>query len=73
MGILLSMTDLYSELIPEGQHGFMHGKSCITQMFITEALEKQCITLNRLYIDIKNSYDNVDRNILLKTLEELGI
>eukprot|EP01022_Parablepharisma_sp_SALTPOND_P016337 TRINITY_DN2381_c0_g2_i3.p1 TRINITY_DN2381_c0_g2~~TRINITY_DN2381_c0_g2_i3.p1 ORF type:complete len:1108 (-),score=91.89 TRINITY_DN2381_c0_g2_i3:1754-5077(-) len=65
------------ENIPECQTGFRRGCSTHTNLikvlnFIRRVnLTKERVTL--MSIDIKKAYDNVNRSILLKKLEEIGI
>ena len=63
--------------INEAQHGFIHGRSCATQLLSTlhrigQLLDKNTQT-DILFIDFAKAFDSVDHVILLRKLKDYGI
>ena len=76
--ILLSRLIPYGkEIIGDHQHGFRHNRSTIDHIFcIRQILEKKWEyneEIHQLFIDFKNAYDSVRREVLYKILIEFGI
>ena len=63
--------------INEAQHGFLHGRSCATQLLSTlhrigQLLDKNTQT-DILFLDFAKAFDSVDHVILLRKLKDYGI
>ena len=63
--------------INEAQHGFLHGRSCATQLLSTlhrigQLLDKNTQT-DILFLDFAKDFDSVDHVILLRKLKHCGI
>ena len=63
--------------INEAQHGFLHGRSCATQLLSTlhrigQFLDKNTQT-DILFLDFTKAFDSVDHVILLRKLKDYGI
>ena len=66
-----------NNLIPESQHGFLKGKSCVTQLLeyledITEAMDNGK-DADVIYLDFCKAFDKIPHRRLLKKLEKYGI
>lgn len=65
----------FSEPLSKTQNGFRHKRSTIDHV---ASLQEICISIKKkspiylAFLDIKNAYDKVDREILWRTIEELG-
>ena len=64
-------------MINKSQHGFLHGRSCITQLLATlhhigQLLDRNVQT-DVLFLDFAKAFDSVDHTILLKKLRSYGI
>ena len=64
-------------LFCEAQHGFVPGRSCITQPLITlelwaEILDRG-VSLDCIYLDFKKAFDSVPHERLLSKLDDYGI
>ena len=69
--------DHVREMINKAQHGFLHGRSCVTQLLSTlhhigQLLDKN-IQTDVLFLDFAKAFDSVDHDILLKKLKAYGI
>ncbi len=64
-------------LLPDSQHGFRKGRSCLTQLI--EHVDSVLKTLNDgdevdvIYLDYSKAFDKVDHKILLKKMQLYGI
>ena len=65
------------EIIGEYQGGFRQGRSTIDQIFtIRQIMEKSWefnITIHQLFVDFKQAYDSLDRNVFFSIMEEFCI
>lgn len=66
-----------NNIIVKEQYGFMHGKSCTTQLLshfekILEILDNNS-NADVIYLDFAKAFDKVDHAILLKKLNSVGI
>ena len=64
-------------MINKAQHGFLHGRSCVTQLLSTlhhigQLLDRN-IQTDVLFLDFAKAFDSVDHGILLKKLKAYGI
>ncbi|CAB4018417.1 Hypothetical predicted protein [Paramuricea clavata] len=64
-------------MINKSQHGFLHGRSCVTQLLtalhhIGQLLDSNVQT-DILFLDFAKAFDSVDHTILLKKLKSYGI
>ena len=64
-------------MINDAQHGFLHGRSCVTQLLTTfhrigQLLDNN-IQTDVIFIDFAKAFDSVDHNILLTKLSRYGI
>ena len=64
-------------LFCEAQHGFVPGRSCMTQLLITlelwtEILDRG-VSLDCIYLDFKKAFDSVPHERLLSKLDAYGI
>ena len=69
--------DHVHELINKARHGFLHGRSCVTQLLTTlhhvgQLLDNNVQTDITL-LDFAKAFDSVDDIILLKKLKSYGI
>ena len=69
--------DHVREMINKAQHGFLHGRSCVTQLLSTlhhigQLLDRN-IQTDVLFLDFAKAFDSVDHGILLKKLKAYGI
>lgn len=64
-------------MINKAQDGFLHGRSCVTQLLATfrhvGQLLDHNIQINVLFLDVTKAFDSVDHNILLQKLKSYGI
>ncbi|KAJ4445892.1 hypothetical protein ANN_12578 [Periplaneta americana] len=71
------LTPYVDEIIGDHQCGFRRNRSTIDQIFcIRQILEKKWEnkgTVHQLFIDLKNAYDSVKREVLYNILIEFGI
>ena len=70
-------TDQCISLIINNQHGFVKGRSIVTNLllysnYISQALDKYR-QVDSIYLDFAKAFDKVDHNILLFKLHKLGI
>lgn len=68
---------LIARSIPQEQHGFLRGRSTITNLtlfskFIRNSMESKC-QIDVIYTDFEKAFDRVDHFILLAKLHVLGI
>ena len=66
-----------NNLLPEDQHGFIHGRSTLSQLLhhieeIIRAWEEGMVT-DTIYLDFSKAFDKVDHGILCHKLKQLGI
>jgi len=66
-----------NHLLSQHQHGFIKGRSCVTQLLAvldkwTEALDR-CSNLDAIYLDFSKAFDSVPHHRLLMKLEGYGI
>ena len=59
-------------MINDAQHGFLHGRSCVTQLLTTlhrigQLLDNN-IQMDVIFLDFAKAFDSVDHNILLMKL-----
>ena len=59
------------------QHGFISGRSCLSALLgvfddLMHMLSSEC-TVDTIYLDLSKAFDKVDHDILLHTLNDLGI
>ena len=64
-------------LVCEAQHGFVPGRSCMTQLLITpelwtEILDSE-VSLDCIYLDFKKAFDSVPHQRLLSNPDAYGI
>ena len=68
---------LENDVIPAEQHGFVSGKSCLTNLLETmEDITKWCdqgIPVDEIFLDFAKAFDKVPRQRLLYKLKKLGI
>ena len=69
--------DHVHELINKAQHGFLHGRSCVTQLLTTLHHVGQLLDNNVqtdiIFLDFAKAFDSVDHIILLKKLKFYAI
>ncbi|WP_165351398.1 reverse transcriptase domain-containing protein, partial [Enterobacter cloacae complex sp. 2DZ2F20B] len=70
---------LYSQVaavISERQHGFMHGRSTVTNLFCTTQFISNAIgsglQTDVIYLDFSKAFDRLDHGILFHKLDVLG-
>ena len=65
------------DLLPENQHGFLSGRSTLSQLLnhIEEAIRayEEGKATDTVYLDFAKAFDKVDHNILCHKLRKLGI
>ena len=64
-------------LLNQSQHGFRHGRSCLSQLLahydeVLELLEKG-LNVDTIYLDFSKAFDKVDHQIVIAKLSSLGI
>ena len=59
-------------MINDAQHGFLHGRSCVTQLLTTLHRIGQLLD-NAIFLGFAKAFDSVDHNILLTKLSRYGI
>ena len=66
-----------NNLLPENQHGFLSGRSTLSQLLnhIEEAIRayEEGMATDTIYLDFAKAFDKVDHNILCHKLRNLGI
>ena len=74
---LLQLVKEVPEAIPESQCGFVPGRSTMQASFVDRTLTSECrsrgLPLFKCYVDLTKAYDRVDRQLLWKILERLGV
>ena len=72
-----NLSPLIKRIVGEHQFGFRREKSTCEQIFnlrhILEKSKEFGIDLRYLFIDFNAAYDNINRQMLLRALDELGI
>lgn len=76
--ILYDRLSVYTEeILGDYQCGFRAGRSTTDQIFtIRQIMEKAWeynIAIHQLFLDFKQAYDSIDRNVLFNIMEEFGI
>lgn len=70
------LSSLAKNIIIREQHGFMTGRSVVTNLLVYHdfivTLEER-LQLDAIYTDFTKAFDSVDHNILLRKLRALGI
>ena len=66
-----------NELLTKYQHGFVKGRSCVTQILAViakwiEALDNGS-NIDSLYLDFTKAFDSVSRKYLLMIMKSFGI
>ena len=69
--------DHLHEIINKAQYGFLHGRSCVTQLLTTlhhvgQLLDNN-IQTDIIFLDFAKAFDSVDHIILLKKRKSYGI
>ena len=64
-------------LLNQSQHGFRHGRSCLSQLLahydeVLDLLEKG-LNVDTIYLDFSKAFDKVDHQIVIAKLSSLGI
>ena len=71
------MRDIREEKILEEQGAFRKRRSCTEQLFTVRMLSEKIIAKNKsmimVCVDLEKTYDNVNREMMWKVLEEYGI
>ena len=70
----------YCELVgclPESQHGFRNDRSTVDAMFMSRLLSssarEKMVPIYKVFVDLTKAYDKVNRTILWKALDNIGI
>ena len=76
--ILYDRLAIYSEeIIGDYQCGFRNGRSTTDQLFIIRQIMEKAwehnISIHQLFVDFKQAYDSIIRNVLFGIMEEFGI
>ena len=71
------LTPFFKNIIVEEQHGFVGGKSTITNLtifknFLSDSLDRG-VQVDVIYTDFSKAFDQVDHSILLNKLKYYGI
>ncbi|MDD9361315.1 MAG: reverse transcriptase family protein, partial [Anaplasma sp.] len=73
----LHMSSFFKNVIVACQHGFMPGRSTVTNLtcFMNVAVPTVCRRgqLDVIYFDLSKAFDVVDHNLLLKKLQRMGV
>ena len=71
------MRDITEEKILEEQGAFRKRRSCTDQLFTVRMLSEKVISKNKsmimVCVDLEKAYDNVNREMMWKVLEDYGI
>ena len=71
------MRDITEKNILEEQGAFRKRRSCTDQLFTVRMLSEKIIAKNKsmimVCVDLEKAYDNVNREMMWKVLEEYGI
>ncbi len=66
-----------ASILSDAQHGFMHRRSCITNMIVAEELIRgmtdQDEPVNVVYLDFSKAFDSVFHRLLVKKMVAMGI
>ena len=66
-----------NNLIKESQHGFKHGRSCLSNLLIFVDTVTRCIddgdTVDTIYLDFAKAFDNVPQERLVQKIKAHGI
>jgi hypothetical protein len=63
--------------LPESQNGFRKDISTVDAMFVSRMLascaREKFVSIYKLFVDLTKAYDKVNRDILWKVLERIGV
>lgn len=75
--LLIRLTPVVEEMLPEPQCGFRKTRSTADMVFTVRQLQEKCkehnLDLYMVFIDLTKAYDTVNRVLLWKLLERFGI
>ena len=67
----------YNNLIKESQHGFRHGRSCLSNLLFFLDKVTRCIdngdTVDAIYLDFARAFDRVPHERLMQNIKAHGI
>ena len=75
--ILMNIRHLFSQIIYNHQHGFLPGKSCVTNLLETLDYVGACLDsggqLDMVYLDMSKAFDRINHKRLIQKLQNSGI